>query len=75
MCAYAYGGHTLCATALNCFGFTQRHTRQAGRPGLAHPTTPLTQPLPGFPRERFSLFRFRSPLLTESLIVFSSRGY
>jgi hypothetical protein len=67
-CACAYGGHTLCATAFNCFGFTQRHTRRAGRPGLAYPTTPLTQPLPGFSRERFSLFRFRSPLLTESLL-------
>ena len=30
------------------------------------PTTPITQPLPGITRERFSLFRFRSPLLTES---------
>jgi hypothetical protein len=30
------------------------------------PTTPYTQPLPGITRIRFSLFRFRSPLLTES---------
>jgi hypothetical protein len=30
------------------------------------PTTPHTQPLPGITRARFSLFRFRSPLLTES---------
>jgi hypothetical protein len=30
------------------------------------PTTPHTQPLPGITRIRFSLFRFRSPLLTES---------
>jgi hypothetical protein len=30
------------------------------------PTTPHTQPLPGITRKRFSLIRFRSPLLTES---------
>ena len=32
------------------------------------PTTPITQPLPGITRNRFSLVRFRSPLLTESLL-------
>jgi hypothetical protein len=32
----------------------------------ARPTTPHTQPLSGITRPRFSLFRFRSPLLTES---------
>ena len=32
----------------------------------ARPTTPNTQPLPGIPWKRFSLLRFRSPLLTES---------
>lgn len=31
-----------------------------------HPTTPLMQPLPGITHQRFSLIRFRSPLLTES---------
>src|SRR5699024_12601557 len=30
------------------------------------PTTPTTQPLPGITRDRFSLIRVRSPLLTES---------
>lgn len=30
------------------------------------PTTPTAQPLPGITRNRFGLFRFRSPLLTES---------
>jgi hypothetical protein len=30
------------------------------------PTTPRMQPLPGITQTRFSLFRFRSPLLTES---------
>ena len=41
-------------------------TRQAGRPNHKAPTTPPTQPLPGITRQRFSLIRFRSPLLTES---------
>ena len=32
-------------------------------------------PNPGMHAFRFGLFRFRSPLLTESLVVFSSSGY
>ena len=40
--------------------------RPAGRPVHTHPTTPHTQPLPGITHARFSLIRFRSPLLTES---------
>ncbi len=42
---------------------------------LEGPTTPPAQRLPAITRERFSLIRFRSPLLTESLFVFSSYGY
>ena len=33
-----------------------------------NPTTPHTQPLPGYTCAWFSLLRFRSPLLTESLL-------
>ena len=47
----------------------QLHTdqsRHTGRCTHTHPTTPKPQPLPGITRSRFSLFRFRSPLLTES---------
>ncbi len=33
------------------------------------PTTPITQRLPAITRNRFSLFRFRSPLLAESLLL------
>ena len=40
--------------------------RPAGRPIKCTPTTPTTQPLPGLTRRRFSLIRFRSPLLPES---------
>ena len=39
-----------------------------GRQGTSAPTTPLTQPLPGITRKWFSLIRFRSPLLSESLL-------
>jgi hypothetical protein len=42
------------------------HSPSGRQTGLVGPTTPHTQPLPGIPRMRFSLFRFRSPLLTES---------
>lgn len=40
--------------------------RPAGRLIKRDPTTPTTQPLPGLTRRRFSLIRFRSPLLPES---------
>ena len=33
------------------------------------PTTPTTQRLPAITRDRFSLIRFRSPLLTESRLL------
>ena len=35
----------------------------------------LCGPNPAVHARRFGLFRFRSPLLTESLVVFSSSGY
>ena len=35
----------------------------------------LCGPNPGMHASRFGLFRFRSPLLTESHVVFSSSGY
>ena len=40
--------------------------RPAGRPIKKAPTTPHAQPLPGITHIRFSLIRFRSPLLPES---------
>src|SRR6185295_13266342 len=45
--------------------------RPVDSPIKKRPTTPHTQPLPGITRARFSLLRFRSPLLTESHVVFS----
>jgi hypothetical protein len=41
---------------------------QIGRSEKAGPTTPAMQRLPSITHNRFSLFRFRSPLLTESLL-------
>lgn len=40
--------------------------RPVGRPAKKAPTTPHAQPLPGITHIRFSLIRFRSPLLPES---------
>lgn len=39
-----------------------------------NPTTPHTQPLPGITCAWFSLIRFRSPLLTESLLFSLPEG-
>ena len=43
-------------------------TQQAIEPTTLTPTTPMMQPSTGITHHRFSLFRFRSPLLTESLL-------
>ena len=65
---FVYGGLTLYAgpfaspstTHTVSYCLTGRQTDQDS------PTTPPAQPLPGITRERFSLIRFRSPLLSES---------
>ena len=52
------------------FNFTT-HLSLRGQPAArpqTHPTTPTQQPLPGITPCGFSLLRFRSPLLTESLL-------
>ena len=53
-------------------GLQLHHTlitpRPAGRPVKTRPTTPTQQPLPGITLHEFGLFRFRSPLLSESLL-------
>jgi hypothetical protein len=68
--AYTYGAITLYGTAFQRTSTSQQlshcpHRRQTTVNG---PTTPHTQPLPGITRIRFSLLRFRSPLLSESLL-------
>src|SRR5919206_3065824 len=47
------------------------HSPASRQTDVNGPTTPLPQPLPGLTWKRFSLLRFRSPLLTESRL-FSS---
>jgi hypothetical protein len=42
------------------------HSLPGRQTGTSRPTTPNPQPLPGITCVRFSLLRFRSPLLTES---------
>jgi hypothetical protein len=46
-----------------CHSLSDRQIQRYG------PTTPSTQRLPAITRRRFSLFRFRSPLLTESRLL------
>ena len=50
------------------FGYDRHVTLLERQSQPGGPTTPPTQRLPAITRERFSLFRFRSPLLTESLL-------
>ena len=55
--------HGLRLTPRFCNSLSDRQIRLSG------PTTPATQRLPAITRDRFSLFRFRSPLLTESRLL------
>ncbi len=66
---FSYGGLTLYAGPFACPSPTPYNfslDRPAGRPIKRTPTTPHAQPLPGLTHIRFSLIRFRSPLLPES---------
>src|SRR4051812_10130935 len=66
---FAYRGLTFYAGPSQNLRLPQRTTcADTAASTRTHPTTPPPQPLPGIPRERFSLIRFRSPLLTESLL-------
>ena len=65
-------------TALSvCPSLTGLSPSLAGFPKtfLLGSTNQLCGPNPGMHASRFGLFRFRSPLLTESHVVFSSSGY
>ena len=70
-CVFVYGGITLCAGPSQVLRLTTMLsdsllTRQSQPSG---PTTPHTQRLPAITRMWFGLFRFRSPLLTESRLL------
>ena len=64
--AFAYGTLTHSGPPSQAVPLTMRHIRRTSRSSTSGPTTPHTQPLPGITYARFSLLRFRSPLLTES---------
>jgi hypothetical protein len=63
---FAYGALTHSGPPSQAVPLTSTTTRKDVSPFKAGPTTPATQPLTGITCNRFSLFRFRSPLLTES---------
>ena len=56
------------SNAVLCHSLTVRQNRRKS------PTTPVTQRLPAITRDRFSLIRFRSPLLTESRLLSPPAG-
>jgi hypothetical protein len=68
---FVYGGLTLCAGPFACpstismvsYSLSSCQTRPCG------PTTPSLQRLTAITQQRFGLFRFRSPLLTESRLL------
>ncbi len=67
---FGYGGNTLYAAPFKTLHLCARFItpRRHVSTSNARPTTPTPQPLTGITRNRFSLIRFRSPLLTESLL-------
>jgi hypothetical protein len=70
ICGYAYGAITLYGAAFQPDSTSHRFfdfvvDRQIDLKG---PTTPYLQRLPAITQIRFGLFRFRSPLLSESLL-------
>src|SRR5699024_5586672 len=66
--SFNYGTPTLYGAALTLLRLPAHDTAVHGSTPRNVPTTPTTQPLPGITRNRFSHLRFRSPLLTESLL-------
>ena len=66
---FDYGVCTLCDWPFNAIRLYLLVTPAARQSSLKSPTTPNTQLLPDITRTRFSLFRFRSPLLTESRLL------
>ena len=68
---FVYGGVTLCARPFQALSTMTRlyHSPPERQLGPNGPTTPNAQRLPAITRARFSLIRFRSPLLTESRLL------
>ena len=66
---FDYGVRTLSDWPFKAIRLYLLVTPAARQSSLKSPTTPNTQLLPDITRTRFSLFRFRSPLLTESRLL------
>ena len=66
---FDYGVGTLYDRPFNAVRLYLLVTPAVRQNSLKSPTTPNTQLLPDITRTRFSLFRFRSPLLTESRLL------
>ena len=66
---FDYGVRTLYDRPFNAVRLYLLVTPAARQSSPKSPTTPNTQLLPDITRTRFSLFRFRSPLLTESRLL------
>ena len=64
------GSHPLRRRTHHDFDYHYAYTPMSRQTQQTRPTTPDLQPLPGITQTRFSHLRFRSPLLTESLICF-----
>jgi hypothetical protein len=69
--SFVYRGVTFCAGPFACPSTTSMisYFLQGRQPLLSGPSTPCTQRLTAVTRTRFGLFRFRSPLLTESRLL------
>lgn len=66
---FGYGAGTHSGRPFKTVHLYRRITFAARQNSTESPTTPNTQLLPDITRTRFSLFRFRSPLLTESRLL------
>ena len=66
---FDYGVHTLYDWPFNAIRLYLLVTPAARQSSLKSPTTPTMQRLPAITHDRFGLFRFRSPLLTESRLL------
>ena len=66
---FDYGVGTLCDWPFNAIRLYNVLTLAVRQKQQKSPATPTMQRLPAITHDRFSLFRFRSPLLTESLLL------
>jgi hypothetical protein len=66
---FGYGAGTRSGPPFKTVRLYARITFAVRQNNTKSPTTPNMQPLPGITHTRFSLIRFRSPLLTESLLL------